>query len=241
MKKLGGFLCIALAISFGIPGAGAAEKKSKTEIGSYRQEGIDVVQRRVFRKGLRHEFTVGGSVVPNNTFLMLGLVEFQYTFHFRETLAFQASYGRAFSSEKSIINDLASLPCPFPGLSDLDGDGTPDSACPVELQFPPDPLKNAYFGNIVWSPIYGKFSIFSKKIYHFDIFILAGAGLYDNARSNRFAFNIGVGGKIFLNEWFALRIDFRNITVREAAPFNRIVNNRMFSLGASFFLPPTLN
>jgi len=230
-----------------IPGWSAEEKITPDkreaapggDIGKYRNEGIDVVQGRIFRKGLRHEFSVDGGIIPNNQFLSYQLLQFHYTFHFREALAFEGWYARALHQEKNIIDDLRSVPCPpSPAFVDVNGDGVQDTNCGVELTNPPDPLQNAFFGNVVWSPLYGKFSIFSKKIFHFDFYFTAGAGLFDNEDSNRFAFNVGGGWKVFLNDWAAFKVDVRDIVVREGAPFNHVVNNMLFSLGVSFFLPP---
>jgi outer membrane beta-barrel protein len=215
--------------------APAASDAKDSEIGNYRKEGIDVVQRRIFRKSLRHEFSLDGGINADNQFLMYELTGFKYTFHFRETMAFEASYTRAFHQNKAIINDLKNIPCPA-GV-DFNGDGIPDTLCPVELQTSPDAWKDIIFGNFVWSPIYGKFSIFSKRIYHFDIFIVAGAGYFHNQSNDRFGFDLGLGTKIYLNDWCAIRLDFRNMTVREGAPFNHIINNRTMTAGVSFFLP----
>lgn len=225
-----GLLCLLVAFPL-LPSTAqaAAKKEKKSEIGSLRREGIDVVQRRVFRKSLRHEFSLGGAINADNQFLLYEYLDARYTFHFREALSFEAHYARAFSQNKAIVNDLANIPCP-PGVPS----GT---SCAVTLNPPPDPTKNMYFGNLVWSPIYGKFSIFSKKIYHFDVYLVAGAGMFDNERSNRFAFNVGIGTKIYVNNWFAVRFDLRNITVKEGAPFNHIINNRTMAVGVSFFLP----
>lgn len=223
-----GFLVTLLLIPLFPKGALAAEEAKETQIGNYRKEGIDVVQRRLFRKSMRHEFSLDGGINADNQFLMYELVGFKYTFHFRETMAFEIAYSRAFHQDKAIIDDLRNnVDCP--------AGATPP--CPVELQPPPDPTKNIFFGNFIWSPIYGKFSIFSKKIYHFDIFLVAGAGLFDNEEFNRFAFNVGLGTKIYLNDWCAIRIDFRNFTVREGPPFYHIINNRTMTAGVSFFLP----
>src|SRR5260221_117627 len=85
-------------------------------------------------------------------------------------------------------NDLNSIPCPTGANAFFDANGNViTSGCGVTLANAPDPLKQYGFGNLVWSPIYGKFAIFSKKIFHFDLYILAGGGLFDNERSNRFA------------------------------------------------------
>ncbi len=233
-----------VAFALAIPSSALAKAKNKEKpkeastIGEYTKDGVDVVQGRVFRKRGRHEFSLMGGVIPNNQFLMFETLEARYAYHFREGIAFEVSGTKAWSQEKAILEDLATIPCPSPN-SDLDGDGNPEPGgiCPVTLQDQPDPVGYSYFGNLIWSPIYGKFALFSKKILHFDIYILAGAGMFDNQRSRRFAFDVGFGTRIFVNDWFAVRAEFKNITVREEAPFSHIVHNRSFGLGVSFFLP----
>ncbi len=217
-----------------------SEQKQGDAIGDYRVEGIDVVQQRVFLKGGRHEFKIDGGIIPNNTFLMYEMVGVKYAYHFNEGLAFEAAYTRAFHQEKSIITDLRNIPCPTnPPFYVKNADGTYSLAtdCGVTLQNPPDPLKNMYFGTLIWSPIYGKLAIFSKKIFHFDLNLNAGVGVYQNERSNRLAFSVGLGGKIFMNDWMAVNVDIRNYTVREGAPFSQIVNNQLYAAGVSFFFP----
>jgi outer membrane beta-barrel protein len=245
-KKYLTLVSITLAIVAFSPGVLRAEDKKPNEetIGNLTKDGIDVVQSRIFRKAYRHEFSIDGGVIPNNTFLFYEAASAKYAYHFSEGLAFEAAYFRGFNQNKPILDDLAAIECPSAN-SDLDGDGNTEADtngdgnpnCPVTLRAQPDPMKNAYFGSLIWSPIYGKFAIFSKKIFHFDIFLSAGAGLFDNERSNRFAFSVGTGIKIFMNEWMATKVEFRNITVRESAPFSNIVNNRLFTLGVSFFFP----
>src|SRR5205814_5155051 len=103
-------------------------------------------------------------------------------------------------------------PCPSPN-SDINGDGIPDQFCGITLKNEPDPLQNIYFANIVWSPIYGKLALFSKKIFHFDLYVTAGGGLYDNKHKDKFAFNVGFGTKFFMNDFMSVIIDFRDIIV----------------------------
>ena len=212
----------------------APEKKvqSTDDVGSLRREGIDVVQNRVFIKGNRSEVSLGGGFIFDDPFLRYQTAELRYTYHFNEGIAIEGSYLRAFHQNKPIINDLANIPCP---------NATVDAAlggnCGVTLDPSPDPYKNIFMGNFVWSPIYGKFSIFSRKILHFDIFATAGAGYFMDERDNHFGINVGVGTKVFVNDWSAVRIDFRNFTVREGAPFNHILNSRIISIGYSFFFP----
>jgi len=217
----------------------SAKKKAEEEtqkIGDYTKEGIDVVQGRVFQKVNRVEFSLIGGIIPNNQWLTYETFDARLAYHFAEGLGFEGSFTQALSQERAIINDLRSIPCPSPN-SDLDGDGNPDSNCGIELENAPDPLQRAYFGNVIWSPIYGKMALFSKKVLYFDIYFLAGAGMFQNKRSDRFAFDVGLGWKVFINEWMSARVEVKDIIVREAAPFNHVVNNLLVQLGVSFFFP----
>lgn len=223
-------LLVTFAMSVHAQNEGAPKS---SEIGSYKKEGIDVVQGRLFRKGLRHEFSMDVGLIVDNQFLTYELIQPRYTFHLRESIGIELTFGKAFYQRRQILDALANITCE-----------TTTGNPPVTTTFPCsasldniDPLKQMYFVNFIWSPIYGKFAIFSKKIYHFDLYAIAGAGMFDNENSNRFGINIGLGSKIFMNDWLAIRVDFRNITVREGAPFNQIINNRVYSLGASVFLP----
>lgn len=242
MKRIPALTLVSTLV-FSIPLAASAKKKEADpadKIGKYRVEGIDVVQGRVFQKRGRHEFSLGAGVIPNNTFKMYELLQAHYTYHFREGLAFEGHFMQALSQDKQIIDDLSRIPCPTgaDALFDSNNNQLTGNQCGITLDPPPDAIQRIFGGNIVWSPIYGKFAVFSKKIIHFDIFLTAGAGMFDNEASNRFAFNVGGGWKFFVEDWWGLRFDFRNFTVREGAPFNNIVNNRLFSLMFSFFLPP---
>lgn len=246
MHTLKPYSYILLALILALPFTDLYGKKdkdtsvlSKDQIGFARRSGVDVVQNRLFLKKNRHEFSFAGGFIFDNDWLRYELAEFRYNFHLRETFAIELAYAYAIHQEKSIIRDLRNIPCPwnlnnppvFPGTGETVID------CGVNLDPAPDPYEHIFAANVVWAPVYGKFALFSNKIYHFDLFLLAGAGYYKTQSSGYFGFNIGAGMKTYLNEALALRLDFKNFTVREEAPFNQIVNNRILSLGLSVFAP----
>lgn len=212
---------------------------AEDQIGNYRKEGVDVVQGRIFRKGGRHEIGLDLGLVPDNQFLFYEMIQGRYAYHFQEAFAFEISGSQVFNQERNIIGDLEQIDCaPDQQLVTI-STGAVSQNCGIKLNPGPDPWKNIAMANFIWSPIYGKFALFSKKIFHFDLYLLAGAGLFHNEDANRFGFNVGAGMKVFLNEWIAMRFDIRNLTVREGSPFNQIANNRQFNLGVSFFFPTT--
>lgn len=84
-----------------------------------------------------------------------------------------------------------------------------------------------YFGqasaNFTYVPMYGKFSGFSQFIFHYDGYLVGGAGVLgtrpipvidpDNRKfdfEQKLAFNLGFGLRIFLNRWFAVTGEIRN-------------------------------
>jgi outer membrane beta-barrel protein len=86
---------------------------------------------------------------------------------------------------------------------------------------------NEYFGqasaNFTYVPMYGKFSGFNQFIFHYDGYLVGGAGVLgtrpiavidpDNRKfdySQKLAFNLGFGLRIFLNRWFAVTGEVRN-------------------------------
>ena len=80
-----------------------------------------------------------------------------------------------------------------------------------------------YLGlNVQFSPIYGKFSFFKLGLVHADFYVTAGGGMAttEYQRPNKhwvdtgtyFVGNFGLGFRIFLARWFALRLDVRDFT-----------------------------
>jgi outer membrane beta-barrel protein len=220
------------------------KKETDEDIGNLRISGIDVVQNRVFIKGKRHEFTLGAGVILDNPFTRYQLGQFRYTYHFREMIGLELGYGYAISQDKALVSQLEGVQCAPGEFFDENGNdlSNVDGACGITLDPAPDPIKHAFNANFIWSPIYGKFSLFSKRIYHFDLFITAGVGYYMTERDEAYiGFNGGIGGKIYINEFMAFRADLRNLTIKEEAPFSNIVNDRILSVGLSFFAPTKIN
>jgi outer membrane beta-barrel protein len=86
---------------------------------------------------------------------------------------------------------------------------------------------NANF-NFFYVPAYGKFAGFSDFIFHWDLYLVAGAGAISTRPiavidpDNRFfdfktklAFNAGLGARIFFNRWFAAILEIRDYIFQE--------------------------
>ncbi len=121
--------------------------------------------------------------------------------------------------------------------------------------------------NFTYVPIYGKFSTFSKFIFHYDIYAVAGVGAIstrpipvidpDNRKfdySPKIAFNAGLGMRIFFTRWLAANLELRDyayieklesLTVDTVDPSNAetwldrssFTNHVQAQLGLSVFFP----
>jgi outer membrane beta-barrel protein len=119
--------------------------------------------------------------------------------------------------------------------------------------------------NFSYVPIYGKFALFNKHILHLEVYLTAGVGGsgteiiprdYNNEIfTNPFTltFPVGAGVRFFVLDWLAVHAVFRDfmmldkyepsprgISAQEAKDNadTRFINNMMFTLGVSFWLPP---
>jgi outer membrane beta-barrel protein len=121
--------------------------------------------------------------------------------------------------------------------------------------------------NFTYVPANGKFAGFGDFIFHYDVYVVGGVGAIstrpipvidpDNRNFDwdpKFAFNAGIGLKIFFNRWFAAVGEIRdyifldkleNLTVDEANPTNKdewlgdssLTNNVQAQVGFSVFIP----
>ncbi len=175
------------------------------------------VQKRLVQKESRHELSVMGGVYAADLLSSSYLLSAAYTFHFTEDLGLEASFGysRADSSLVRIVEEDTS----FTALR-LD--------TPVFI----------YEGHLLWSLAYGKLRWFSGSVSRFDLFLAFGGGVTDNQSAQGLTGSFGLGLKLFLNEWFALRVDVRDqILSQELLGRSEIVNNLAATLGISVFLP----
>jgi outer membrane beta-barrel protein len=137
------------------------------------------------------------------------------------------------------------------------------------------PLNEYFWGgqlNFTYVPMYGKFAMFKEWIVHWDVWVIGGGGMistrpipnidpeYRNFDWDmKIAFNIGIGGRIFLNRFLAVYVEVRDYIFPEkleslTAPTNpidradesnwledgyKLTNNVMLHAGATIFFPFT--
>jgi len=96
-----------------------------------------------------------------------------------------------------------------------------------------------------WIPIYGKVSLFDQHILHFEFYGTGGVGVASTLDDDTEpAFNFGIGQRLFLNDWFALRFEARDhlyVTTQtvDAVERSDVQSILLLYMGASFFIPPS--
>ena len=123
--------------------------------------------------------------------------------------------------------------------------------------------------NFHYVPVYGKFAILDKKLVHWEAYFTAGVGMTQTEvvpRDPRFPGftnlnitpNVGASMRFFLTKWATVNLGIRDyIMVDKFEPTDRsptmnatasqakdnaeglLINNVMFQLGVSFWIPPT--
>jgi outer membrane beta-barrel protein len=177
------------------------------------------VQKREFLKKWRFDFTVWGG------FWSADLLSTSYAFG--GALAFFIT--EDLGVEASLVVTHFDLRVEQP-LSDLFGG----------QRFTPT-LAYAVVGDVLWSPIHLKLRATDHAIIHGDIVFALGAGSTIADPVQGATFDAGLGLKLYVNRWLAVRFDLRDyVMVQEAVGVQRVTNNIVGLVGASFWLPPKL-
>lgn len=98
-----------------------------------------------------------------------------------------------------------------------------------------------YQASLSVSPIYGKVSWFTWAVLNFDLYGIGGAGFvkYSGlAEGSSVMGNVGLGTRLFINEYLSARIEFRDyIYNRKLATDSNISHNYALTAGLSILIP----
>jgi outer membrane beta-barrel protein len=108
----------------------------------------------------------------------------------------------------------------------------------IMLTANPDRAGVLYFGHLVWSFAYGKVRWMGGGIGRFDFNLAVGAGVTDDSTSRDVTGSAGLGAKLYIGKWFAVRFDARDHVLKEVLVGDEhLVNDVVITLGASVFIP----
>jgi outer membrane beta-barrel protein len=98
-----------------------------------------------------------------------------------------------------------------------------------------------YQASASFSPIYGKISWFTWAVLNFDLYAIGGAGVvrYTGlADGTSFMGNVGLGSRVFINEFLSAKIEFRDyIYDRTLVNDSEIRHNYALTAGISILIP----
>ena len=158
---------------------------------------VKAVQRKAFLKRHRLEVFPHFALDLNDPFFQHFIVGASVGFHLADSLSLEARGGAVVGSfEQSAIRfvrtetgSLLENPPEFRWHADLD---------------------------LLWAPLYGKISLFSEGILHFDTYLTVGPGVFATDAAVNPAVNIGIGQRYFLTDWLVARIELRDYIFLDA-------------------------
>jgi outer membrane beta-barrel protein len=175
------------------------------------QESAFALQSRKYH--LKHEFYVAPGLLPLDAFQKSVIGNLSYTYHINDGWGLElAQFAYAYNVDTGLQDKLERL----------------FGATAADL----NPLK--YYGsvNAVVKPIYRKMILFNRTILHGETFFVAGGGAFKFQKGFKSAADVGIGFRVFLNDWASVRFDGRDFLCFSGGVKNVI----MLTLGMSFNL-----
>lgn len=207
------------------------ESPKRLKRGDELEERIPAVSGHLFLKAGRHEIAPMANLTLADPFRQKLIAGVSYTYHLNEYFAGSARFGVTSVSWGSGAVQV----CPTPDECDGLGGGQLDQL----------PGNVTFFGtaSVELSPLYGKLNFIAETVLHFDIYLTAGIGAVgytiDGGSGVSPGFPIGVGQRFFVNEWFAVRLEWLDLLYFQptSKKGSALRNQMVFTLGASLFFP----
>jgi len=208
MQRLTTALSAALILIFTLPTAYAEDIPMDTsvvdrELDLYwaKNRELRTIQKKLFLKDSRHEFTLFSGVIPNDDFFSYFPMGLRWNYYFTEDLSAEV-WGEYTLASESELKDFLQKNTLYAIL--------------VEI---PQTLQWMTGVSMLWSPFHGKFALFTTKLVHFDFHVAFGAGvigtvIIDEATKVEDSKidpsgSVGVGIRMFINDLFSVRLDYR--------------------------------
>jgi len=210
----------------------SAEEQAEPEetVGKPLSDRIKAVSRKSFLKKNRFELSPSAGLSVNDAFFRSYFFNIDAGYHIMEPFSVELRLGISPIDEKlepvRFLRDeayvLTELARPF-YLADLSG---------------------------TFTPLYGKISLFSDWIWHYDLYVDGGGGVLGvwktssgignpiTALAHQPMLSIGGGMRGFINEWLVVHVDVRDYiypTVLQS--LSTVQNLLVLSVGVGFFFP----
>ncbi len=196
------------------------QEKASVDI---RQDRIKSVQRKDFLKNKRWELTPQVSFSLNDAFYQKLGGGVSAAYHFADSLGIEFQGMYVGTVQTDMVGYFQQANSALPRVSRM---------------------RYYLMGNFLWSPVYGKLSMFTDEIVHFDGYLIGGFGMVATETGSKLATNVGLGFRYFATPWLVFKIEVRDLIYTETltldvqrTDFSDLQNHIMLGLGVSFFLP----
>ncbi len=199
--------------------AAAPEKSAAVSI---QQDRIKSVQRKDFLKRGRFELTPVFALSLNDAFYQKLGGGAQFTYHPADSLGLEINFLYTATIQTDMGKFFQQAMTALPKVSQL---------------------RWVLTGDITWSPIYGKLSLFTDDIVMFDAYLIGGFGVAYTEKGARLATDVGLGLRYFATSWMVFKLEVRDVLYTETlsldsgARFTDIQNHLLLMAAVSFFLP----
>ena len=193
----------------------AAEEQKQVE--AKEDNRVRVIQHRPFLRRERVELAPFMGTNINDALVSHFVAGATLNYHISEDLALGINGGYSLGSETDLFDEVIEDYELFAEVSQL-----------------------VWFADVhfQYAPIYGKFTLFDTWIVPWDTYVLIGAGYIETQLGGKPMLTAGIGQRYFMNRWFTVNVELRNLTYNEDYPSSsELYNNLLFTAGVSFFLP----
>lgn len=99
-----------------------------------------------------------------------------------------------------------------------------------------------YQASASFAPIYGKVSWFTWAVLNFDLYVIGGAGVVNYqglVDDTAFMGNVGLGTRLFINEYLSAKIEFRDYIFNRKLPVgdSEVQHNYSLTAGIAILIP----
>lgn len=205
-------------------GVVAVDSSDEGGTGRALAERIRAVSNPVFRKQGRFELAPIGGISVSDSFFRRWTVGARASYHLVDS--FSIDVGGAWNAWSEPLDAAVFI-------------GTPRNIDVAD----PSPLFGYADVGLTFDPFYGKVSLMSEWIVHFDTYLTGGVGAIFSETTDGFvqpALEVGVGGRLFLTPWLALRADLRDYFYpANFGDGSRLQSLVLVNIGVGIFFPFT--
>ena len=189
-----------------------------------------MLRKEVKWRAERFELMPTFSVTFHDAYVQKFIVGLDLNYHITNWVSVGLTFGYAFNRNTNLTNQVNSI---------------------LTQKTEVTKLGFLILANGQFSPIFGKFMMFSKLLVNYDLHVTVGVGVAQlksngDVLGTKFALAplAGVGFRLLFAEFIGVNLEFRDLIVKQALNVTKnntfsssFVNNFMFTLGISVLLP----